>query len=130
MLNLIGLMMVLISVGNQVSIADLLQNPKKFTGKEVSIQGVITDVCQNSGCWIEVKQGEASIIVKSVDHKILFPKDCVGKAVSVTGFLRSYAQDECEGDHMETKDHECPEPQYFIEVTSRKIMDSSTTPER
>ncbi len=124
MYKILSLILVFVLNEKPVKISDLMKNPEKFKDKEVLITGEITRVCQGSGCWIEVEQGEEKIIVRSLDHEIVFPKDCVGKRVWVTGVLRAKVKNECEGKEMkEKKSHECPKPEYFIEVKSAKIQE-------
>ncbi len=124
MCKILSLILVFVLNEKAVKISELMKNPEKFKDKEVVITGEITKVCQGSGCWIEVEQGEERIIVKSLDHKIVFPKDCVGKRVLVKGILRTEIKNECEGEGMkEKKSHECPEPEYFIEVKSANIQE-------
>ncbi len=51
-------------------VAKIHQNPQAYENKEIQITGQVTQVCQGMGCWIEVEQGGAKLIARSVDHKI------------------------------------------------------------
>ncbi len=68
-------------------IEEILANPEKFVGTVVRVDGNITDVCQEMGCWIEVQDQAAknSIRVKVKDGEIIFPKDSKGKKVVAQG---------------------------------------------
>ena len=75
--------------GTPVAIAELNKNAATMSGKQVQIEGTVSKVCQGSGCWVEVSDGTVSVIAKSLDEKVLFPKDCVGKKVLVQGIYRA-----------------------------------------
>jgi hypothetical protein len=61
----------------RVSFADALQEPEKYDGQKVVIEGVVTRVCQAEGCWMEIgpkTEGDGSVRV-TFDHKFAVPKD-------------------------------------------------------
>jgi len=78
-----------IAVKSATPIRDILSQPDKYLGKDVLIEGEITEVCQNMGCWINVKDASTSevIQVKVDDGVIVFPKDGAGKKVVAQGKL-------------------------------------------
>ncbi len=77
------------------TIKAILAEPEKYLGKEVKIEGEITQVCQMAGCWIMVKDASSSepIMVKVDDGVIVFPKDGAGKNVTVQGKLEKVADE-------------------------------------
>jgi len=68
-------------------VKELLGNPEKYVGKDVRVDGEIADVCQNAGCWIDLKDSSTSKVlrVKVNDGEIVFPKDGKGRKVSAQG---------------------------------------------
>ena len=82
-----------IAVKSATPIKDILSQPDKYLGKDVLIEGEITEVCQNMGCWINVKDASTSevIQVKVDDGVIVFPKDGAGKKVVAQGKLEKVA---------------------------------------
>ncbi|MDZ4710347.1 MAG: DUF4920 domain-containing protein [Saprospiraceae bacterium] len=72
----------------------------------LKLTGVVDEVCQAKGCWMnvvsETGNGE-SVFVKFKDYAFFVPKDCAGKKVVMDGFmfkeitpvdeLRHYAED-------------------------------------
>jgi hypothetical protein len=76
-----------ISVQSPTAIKELLQHPESYLGKDVRIEGEITEVCQMMGCWMNVKDASSSesIQVKVNDGEIVFPKDSPGKRVVAEG---------------------------------------------
>jgi RecJ-like exonuclease len=73
----------------------ILAEPEKYLGKEVRVEGEITQVCQMAGCWIMVKDASSSdpIMVKVDDGVIVFPKDGAGKKVVAQGKLEKVADE-------------------------------------
>lgn len=67
----------------------LFETPEKFVGKTIRIDGVVTAVCQEMGCWMalgESAQAESSVRLKVThDGKIVFPISAKGKTVSAEG---------------------------------------------
>lgn len=78
-----------VTVKSATLIKDILDKPDKYLGREVCIEGEITEVCQNMGCWINVKDASTNetIQVKVDDGVIVFPKDGAGKKVVAQGKL-------------------------------------------
>ena len=67
----------------------LYETPEKFVGKTIRIDGVVTAVCAEMGCWMAL--GESATAENTVrlkvehDGKIVFPISAKGKAVSAEG---------------------------------------------
>jgi len=84
-----------------VSIGDLYATPEKFTGKTVRVDGVITDVCTEMGCWLAIasEQDKGLIVRLKVDHEagIMFPVEAKGKKVSAEGVFEKIAAGDKEG---------------------------------
>ncbi|RMH80846.1 MAG: DUF4920 domain-containing protein, partial [Calditrichaeota bacterium] len=75
--------------GTAVAIADILQHPEQYEGREVVIRGTVSDVCTMQGCWIDVADpasGEA-IRVKVKDGEIVFPLSAKGHPVAARGVV-------------------------------------------
>jgi hypothetical protein len=75
-----------------VGVKDFLQGPEIYSGKEIILQGFVTDVCRRKGCWallhdkdadakglIRVKQNEEGDTFKA------FLPELQGKTILVTG---------------------------------------------
>ncbi len=78
-----------VTVKEVTLIKDILGSPDKYLGKDIRIEGEIAAVCQNMGCWINVKDTSTkeTIQVKVDDGVIVFPKDGAGKKVVAQGKL-------------------------------------------
>lgn len=68
-------------------VSDIVSRPEEFLGKRVLVKGVVTGVCQEQGCWMDIigTSGADTIQIKVDDGVIVFPKDAVGKQVIAEG---------------------------------------------
>jgi hypothetical protein len=66
-----------------VSLADVLAKPE--AGRTVRLEGVIEKVCRNKGCWLALRQGEASVHVTFAGYAFFVPKDSAGRDVALEG---------------------------------------------
>jgi hypothetical protein len=76
-------------------IAALYENPQKFVGQTVRVDGIVTAVCQEMGCWMALghdESGEPSVRFK-VDHGagIVFPVKAKGRKASAEGVFERIA---------------------------------------
>ena len=66
-----------------VLLQDVLAKPE--AGRVVRLEGTIEKVCQNKGCWLELKQRAASVHVTFENYGFFVPKDSIGKPVVLEG---------------------------------------------
>ena len=74
-----------------VSVSHVLANAGSLVGKMVVVEGVIVDVCQARGCWMDLageKPGER-LKIKVEDGVIVFPMEARGKKALVRGVLEA-----------------------------------------
>ncbi len=64
-------------------LAKLLAAPK--AGDKVCLEGTVSAVCRQKGCWLELKQAEQSVHVTFEGYSFFVPKDSAGKAVRLEG---------------------------------------------
>ena len=107
-----------ITARKAVDIDRLARNPKRYVGRTVRIEGMVKDVCQGMGCWVEVASPKGgSFLAKSLDESVLLPKDCVGRKVVVQGVVTTLPAKGAEAhQHAEppAEGHACPAPSYVI----------------
>ena len=57
--------------------------------RNVTVSGVITEVCQHQGCWIRLKDPSnpqaGDLFVKTTDHAYLVPRNSPGRRAIVVG---------------------------------------------
>lgn len=76
-----------VSMSETTAIASLAATPESFLGKKVRVDGVVAAVCENMGCWMQLKD-EASgqaVRVKVDDGVIVFPVSAKGRKASAEG---------------------------------------------
>jgi uncharacterized protein DUF4920 len=66
-----------------VRLEEILAKPE--AGKMVRVEGTIEKVCQNKGCWLELKQGTKSVHVTFAGYSFFVPKDSATKHVALEG---------------------------------------------
>jgi hypothetical protein len=57
-------------------------------GQRVRLEGRIEAVCRNKGCWLELKQGAASVHVTFEGYSFFVPKDSAGREVALEGRVK------------------------------------------
>jgi hypothetical protein len=125
----------------KVTVAAVLAAPDQHKDKPVRVEGTVAAVCQHRGCWVELRDGEDKLIVKSLAHDIAFPKDGTGQRMVVEGIVRVDAPESCEhkaggeggaghdshahaGEHHGEGEaaHECPKPKTLVEVRRAELL--------
>lgn len=79
-----------VTLTDATSLDVLLANPKDFAGKEVRVEGTVSDVCTKRGCWFELagdKPGQ-KLRFKVDDGEMTFPVDSKGKHAIAQGKVR------------------------------------------
>lgn len=72
-------------------ISELLSNVEKFDKKEVTIKGMVTNVCSMRGCWMEFASDKEyqTLRIKVRDGDMVFPLSAKGKMGYAKGTLHS-----------------------------------------
>ncbi len=96
-----------VSLTEATSIKALYETPDKFVGKTIRIDGVVTAVCEEMGCWMalgETEKAENTVRLK-VDHGagIVFPIAAKGKAASAEGVFEKIADGDKEAKEAATE---------------------------
>ncbi|MBI2395228.1 MAG: DUF4920 domain-containing protein [Deltaproteobacteria bacterium] len=86
-----------------VALADILKDPKAWSGKKVRTRGEVVAVCQNAGCWCDLRPegATAGLVPTHVTmhgHAFFLPKTAKSKVAEVEGNLvvRELSQGEVE----------------------------------
>jgi hypothetical protein len=56
-----------------------------YSGKTVKTEGVVSAVCQGSGCWMTLKSGDRSVRVTFKDYGFFVPMDSAGATAVMEG---------------------------------------------
>ena len=89
-----------VSLTEATSIKALYETPDKFVGKTIRIDGVVTAVCEEMGCWMalgETDKAQNTVRLK-VEHDagIVFPIAAKGKTASAEGVFEKIAESDKE----------------------------------
>lgn len=76
-----------ITIETSTDLATILADRDANVGKEFKIEGMMVEVCQKKGCWINFKDGDEVITVRFKDYGFFMPKDGAGRKASIQGFL-------------------------------------------
>lgn len=70
-----------------VALADVMKNPDAYKGKSFVTSGTVTAVCQEMGCWMEIKDASGEAHVKMAGEKFYVPKTSAGHKARVQGTI-------------------------------------------
>jgi len=87
-----------------IAATEVINQLKGKDSAQLKLTGVIEDVCQKKGCWMNIAIGNnQSMRVKFKDYAFFMPKDAAGKTVFIEGWayadtipvaqLQHYAED-------------------------------------
>lgn len=87
-----------VKLAEATPVKDLYASPEKFVGKTVRVDGVVTAVCTEMGCWLAIgsadQPDQAVRFQAEHDGKIVFPITLKGKTMSAEGvFVKIEAGD-------------------------------------
>lgn len=89
-----------VELKDATSIKALYDAPEKFVGKTIRVDGVVTAVCEEMGCWMALgSDAKAEQVVRfKVDHDgaLAFPLSARGKAASAEGVFQKIAAGDSE----------------------------------
>lgn len=70
-----------------VALADVVKNPDAYRGKPFVTTGTVTAVCQEMGCWMEIKDTTTEAHIKMAGEKFFVPKTSAGHTARVQGTI-------------------------------------------
>jgi hypothetical protein len=90
------------SKAEKVSLAKVMENPSKYAGKTVQVEGVIVRSCKMEGCWAELAPdaNSKSVRVKMKDHAFFIPLQSAGFKAKADGVFTVKTLTKEQVDHM------------------------------
>lgn len=78
-----------VNASNLTAVSTILATPDQYVGKQVTIKGVVTNVCEKRGCWMTVKSDQRfqELFIKVRDGDMVFPMSARGSEAIVIGKL-------------------------------------------
>lgn len=76
-----------VTVEETTKVSEILDDPEKYVGKDVKVEGMIVEVCAARGCWMEIASDRQyeKIRIKVDDGVIVFPLSARGRGALVQG---------------------------------------------
>jgi len=71
----------------KVTLTEAINNFDKYKDKQIVFEAVTEKVCEQSGCWMVIKDGQHQVRTLFKDYGFFVPKDIIGKKVRVQGFM-------------------------------------------
>ena len=111
-----------------ITFEQLISGSDEFNKMEIVVTGNISDVCQSTGCWVLLSDGNNSVRVKT-SHDFFMPKDCSGRNAKVQGIfeIKEISEEEAEHYSDESKDKDVVSedvkgPQKVYEVIATGVI--------
>jgi len=85
----------------EVALADVAKAPETFAGRSFTTRGTVTAVCQEMGCWMEIKDASNGAHLRMHGHSFFVPKTASGRVARVqatlvpSGAPKACADDSC-----------------------------------
>jgi|HubBroStandDraft_5_1064220.scaffolds.fasta_scaffold528138_2 Domain of unknown function (DUF4920) len=70
-----------------VALTDIAKNPRSYEGRALATSGVVTAVCQNMGCWMEIEDEASNAHIRMHGHSFFIPKSASGRHARVQATL-------------------------------------------
>jgi hypothetical protein len=90
-----------------VTLGALAKDPSAYQGKPFATAGTVTAVCQEMGCWMEIKDDASQAHIKMAGHGFFVPRTASGRHARVQATLvpRPSETGECEGEAAKQMGH-------------------------
>jgi hypothetical protein len=89
-----------ITLKKPASFVKALKNKKQYGEKEILLEGTISEVCQNKGCWMVVDADKSHLRVEFKDYGFFVPWDSEGKKVRMQGIIHEKKVSAKSAEHM------------------------------
>jgi uncharacterized protein YdeI (BOF family) len=71
------------------TLTEVTGNFEKFKEKNIVLSGTVKKVCEMSGCWFELSEGQQVVRITMKDYGFTVPKDIINKKVQVVGIMEN-----------------------------------------
>lgn len=89
-----------VTLDKAIPIETVLAKPGDYVGKKVRVDGIITGVCKNRGCWMQVSDENGNgLRIKVEDGVIVFPATSTGHRASAEGVFEAIPVQAEQADH-------------------------------
>ncbi|MFO0757326.1 MAG: DUF4920 domain-containing protein [Byssovorax sp.] len=74
---------------SNTTLDSVIREPARFTAKTVRTEGVVTAVCQEMGCWMEITDEAGLAHIKMAGHAFFIPREASGHRAAIQGKILS-----------------------------------------
>jgi hypothetical protein len=78
-----------------VPLAEIAKDPVRYANRTVATTGKVTAVCQEMGCWMEIRDESGQAHVRMHGHDFFVPKTASGHVARVQATLVKGSDEEC-----------------------------------
>jgi len=102
-----------------IALTSLIEAPGDYDGQVVLTEGVITQVCQRMGCWMELKPSEdgPAIRVPMAGHSFFLPRDVSGARATIEGTVEVEELPEDWQEHLREEGAQAADQNLAISAT-------------
>lgn len=72
-----------ITVAETTRLPDLMRNAATMSGRTIRTEGTVAAVCQEMGCWMEIRDESAQVHIRMHGHSFFMPRDARGRHATV-----------------------------------------------
>jgi hypothetical protein len=81
-----------VSLNDATPLASVIATPSTYEGKTVRVEGVVTSVCEEMGCWLALAPtaaaGDKSLIIQVEHGVVVFPMSAKGRRAAAEGIVQ------------------------------------------
>lgn len=90
-----------------IALTDLATHAGDYKGKTFTTSGVVTAVCQEMGCWMEIKDASGAAHIRMHGHSFFVPKTASGHHARVQAMLvpTKGGEEDCTGEAAQQMGH-------------------------
>ncbi|HEY5242385.1 MAG TPA: DUF4920 domain-containing protein, partial [Polyangiaceae bacterium] len=78
-----------------VPLADIAKDPARYANRTVTTTGKVTSVCQEMGCWMEIRDESGQAHVRMHGHSFFVPKTASGHVARVQATVVEGSDEAC-----------------------------------
>ena len=78
-----------------VPLAEIAKDPARYANRTVATTGKVTAVCQEMGCWMEIRDEAGQAHMRMHGHDFFVPKTASGHVARVQATLVKGSDEEC-----------------------------------
>jgi hypothetical protein len=81
-----------VSLNDATPLTSVIATPSTYEGKTVRVEGVVTSVCEEMGCWLALAPtaaaGDKTLIIQVEHGVVVFPMSAKGRRAAAEGVVQ------------------------------------------